>query len=119
MTISILYVDDDTDYHIIVSKFFEREADLSVAFCSTAHAALEILEQESFDVIVSDYQMPVMDGISLLKEVRKRHERLPFILFTGRGREEVVIEAINNGADYYLQKGGDPVSQFTDLIHKI
>jgi len=119
MTISILYVDDDTDYHIIVSKFFEREADLSATFCSTAHAALDLLEHESFDVIVSDYLMPVMDGISLLKEVRKRHARLPFILFTGRGREEVVIQAINNGADYYLQKGGDFVSQFTDLIHKI
>ncbi|ABD42087.1 PAS/PAC sensor hybrid histidine kinase [Methanospirillum hungatei JF-1] len=119
MTISILYVDDDTDYHIIVSKFFKREADLSVTFCSTAHAALDLLEHELFDVIVSDYLMPVMDGISLLKEVRKRYGRLPFILFTGRGREEVVIQAINNGVDYYLQKGGDFLGQFTDLIHKI
>ncbi|HPP78630.1 PAS domain S-box protein [Methanospirillum sp.] len=119
MAISVLYVDDDTDYHLIVSKFFEREGGLSVTFCSSAQKALDVLTQESFDVIVSDYQMPVMDGLSLLKEVRKRYERLPFILFTGRGREEVAIAAINNGADYYLQKGGDPISQFTDLIHKI
>jgi PAS domain S-box-containing protein len=77
------------------------------------------LDKESFDVVVSDYQMPKMDGISFLKEVRARHGKLPFILFTGRGREEVVMDAVNFGADYYLQKGGDPLSQFTDMLHKI
>ena len=46
-------------------------------------------------------------------------EDIPFILFTGRGREEVVIEAINNGVDFYLQKGGDPKAQFAELGHKI
>ena len=60
-----------------------------------------------------------MDGIAFLKNVRKLYEDLPFILFTGKGREDVVIEAINNGADFYLQKGGDPKSQFVELGHKI
>jgi len=60
-----------------------------------------------------------MDGIAFLKAVRKQSGDLPFILFTGRGREEVVIEAINNGADFYLQKGGDPTAQFAELAHKI
>ena len=63
--------------------------------------------------------MPEMDGIAFLKIVRERFGDLPFILFTGRGREEVVIEAINNGVDFYLQKGGDPKSQFAELSHKI
>ena len=58
--------------------------------------------------------MPGMDGIELLKRVRKSFGNVPFILFTGRGREEVVIEAINNGVDFYLQKGGDPKAQFAD-----
>jgi len=60
-----------------------------------------------------------MDGIAFLKEVRKRYGDIPFILFTGRGREEVVIEAINNGVDFYLQKGGDAQAQFAELAHKI
>ena len=60
-----------------------------------------------------------MDGIAFLKAVRERFGDIPFILFTGRGREEVVIDAINNGADFYLQKGGDPKSQFAELSHKI
>jgi signal transduction histidine kinase len=63
--------------------------------------------------------MPEMDGITLLKQIRARTRDLPFILFTGKGREEVVIEALNNGADFYLQKGGDPKAQFTELEHKI
>lgn len=63
--------------------------------------------------------MPGMDGIELLKVIRERFGDIPFVLFTGRGREEIVIEAIESGADFYLQKGGDPVSQFAELAHKI
>jgi PAS domain S-box-containing protein len=61
----------------------------------------------------------LMDGIQFLVEVRTHFGLIPFILFTGRGREEVVIQAINNGANFYLQKGGDPTSQFAELRHKI
>ena len=63
--------------------------------------------------------MPEMDGIAFLKKVRTSGNTIPFILFTGRGREEVVIEAINSGVDFYIQKGGDPMAQFTELTHKI
>jgi len=52
--------------------------------------------------------MPGKDGITLLAEVRKHYGNIPFIRFTGKVREEVVIQAINNGADFYLQKGGEP-----------
>ena len=74
---------------------------------------------KSYDAIVSDYQMPGMDGIGFLKEVRSSGNTVPFILFTGRGREEVVIQALNEGANFYLQKGGDPIAQFAELSHKI
>jgi len=59
--------------------------------------------------------MPETNGIDFLKLIRSRDDPIPFILFTGRGREEVVIEALNSGADFYLQKGGDPSSQFKEL----
>lgn len=72
-----------------------------------------------FDAIVSDYQMPGMDGIAFLKAVRGSGNAIPFILFTGRGREEIVIEAIDAGVDFYVQKGGDPNAQFTELAHKV
>ena len=54
-----------------------------------------------------------------MKQVRATKPALPFILFTGRSREEIVILALNEGADFYIQKGGDPKAQFTELSHKI
>ena len=59
--------------------------------------------------------MPDMNGIEFLKKVRASGNTIPFVLFTGRGREEVVIEALNEGANFYLQKGGEPKSQFAEL----
>jgi len=85
----------------------------------SAQEALQSLDQKAYDVIVSDYQMPGMDGIQLLKSLRSTGNPIPFILFTGKGREEVVIEALNNGADSYLQKGGNVIAQFAELGNAI
>ncbi|MBN1166358.1 MAG: response regulator transcription factor [Methanospirillaceae archaeon] len=86
---------------------------------SSALIAKEMLKESSFDAVVSDYDMPEMNGIAFLKTIRSEYNDVPFILFTGKGREEVVIDAINNGADFYVQKGGDPKTQFAELAHKI
>lgn len=72
-----------------------------------------------YDAVVSDYEMPGMNGIEFLKTLRADGSDIPFIVFTGRGREEVVIEALNEGADYYLQKGGKPRPVFIELAHMI
>jgi PAS domain S-box-containing protein len=117
--ISVLYVDDEQGFLEIAQLFLEQSGDFSVKTAISAQEALECPAIRSCDAIVSDYQMPGMDGIAFLKAVRERFGDIPFILFTGRGREEVVIEAINNGADFYLQKGGDPTAQFAELAHKI
>ena len=63
--------------------------------------------------------MPRMNGISFLKILRASGNTTPFIIFTGKGREEVVIEALNSGADFYIQKGGQPKSQFAELSNKV
>jgi PAS domain S-box-containing protein len=116
---SLLYVDDEPDLLDLCKLFLEREGEFSVATVTSAKSALQALSERTFDAIISDYQMPAMDGIEFLKQVRKDFKDIPFILFTGKGREEVVIEAINNGADFYLQKGGAPRAQFSELSHKI
>jgi PAS domain S-box-containing protein len=117
--IRVLYVDDEPDLLDIGKIYLERFEDLAVTTINNAPDAIRLLEQEKFDAIISDYQMPGMNGIQFLVEVRKRFGPVPFILFTGRGREEVVIQALNSGADFYLQKGGEPKSQFAELSHKI
>jgi PAS domain S-box-containing protein len=116
---SILYVDDEQCLLDLGRLFLERSGECRVATSTSARESLASPSIRSYDLIISDYQMPDMDGISFLKAVREQFGDIPFILFTGRGREEVVIEAINNGADFYLQKGGDPKSQFAELSHKI
>jgi DNA-binding response OmpR family regulator len=116
---TILYVDDEHDLLDLGKLFLERTKEFQVEIALSAKEALASPAFQSCDAIVSDYMMPEMDGIAFLKAVRERSGSLPFILFTGRGREEVVIEAINNGVDFYLQKGGDPKSQFAELSHKI
>jgi PAS domain S-box-containing protein len=117
--ISILYVDDEQDLLTVTKIFLERTGEFRVDTMTSAEEALNSPHIQSYDVIISDYQMPGMDGIAFLKIVRERFGTLAFILFTGRGREEVVIDAINNGADFYLQKGGEPKSQFAELTHQI
>nr|WP_320162044.1 PAS domain S-box protein [uncultured Methanoregula sp.] len=116
---SLLYVDDEPDLLEIGRLFLEDTGEFEVSTVESGQEALAHLGRVNFDAIVSDYQMPGMTGIELLKSVRKTSNDIPFILFTGRGREEVVIEAINNGTDFYLQKGGDPKSQFAELAHKL
>ncbi|OPX69677.1 MAG: sensory histidine kinase AtoS [Methanoregulaceae archaeon PtaB.Bin009] len=118
-SIRVLCVDDEPSLLALARMFLEKSGGFFVGTSTSAEEALDRHEIMSYDAIVSDYQMPGMDGIEFLKAVRLRFGDIPFILFTGRGREEVVIAAINNGADFYLQKGGDPKAQFAELAHKV
>ena len=117
--ITVLYADDEPVMLETLRLFLERDPEFRVVPVSSAKAALELLETTGCDAIISDYEMPEIDGIQFLKIVRKRYPRLPFIIFTGKGREEIVIESLNNGADYYVRKGGDPKAQFAELGSKI
>ena len=117
--ITILYVDDEESLLELGKIFLERNGQFAVDIITSASEALTLIGQKPYDAIISDYQMPEMDGIELLKHVRASGKTIPFILFTGRGREEVVIQALNEGADFYLQKGGSSLAQFTELAYKI
>ena len=115
----VLYVDDEPGLLSIGKLFLEREGEFAVDTLTSARDALEQLSTRRYDAIVSDYQMPGMDGITFLKQLKASGNTTPFIIFTGKGREEVVIEALNEGADFYLQKGGEPKAQFAELSNKI
>jgi PAS domain S-box-containing protein len=117
--IRVLYVDDEPALLELSRKFLQKNGNFQVDLLTSAGAALEHLQTNSYDAIVSDYQMPEMDGITFLKKLKASGNTTPFIFFTGKGREEVVIEALNEGADFYLQKGGEPKSQFAELSNKI
>ena len=115
----ILYVDDEEALLDITKIFLERDGEFSVETCSNPTLALDWIATKKYDVVVTDYEMPILNGIDLLKSIRARGIDTPVILFTGRGREIVAIDALNNGAAFYLQKGGDPKAQFAELKNMI
>ncbi|MFZ0004984.1 MAG: response regulator [Methanoregula sp.] len=117
--ISVLYVDDEPGLLEIGKIFLEKSGQFSVDIVTSAPDALAILATKTYDAILSDYQMPEMDGIEFLKSVRASGNTIPFLILTGRGREEIVIQALNEGANYYIQKGGKLVPQFTEIAHQI
>ncbi|WP_267639692.1 hybrid sensor histidine kinase/response regulator [Haloarchaeobius amylolyticus] len=118
-TVRVLCVDDDENYVELLSNYLEEENDrLETTAVTSAEAALSALEGTSFDCVVSDYDMPELDGLELLDRVRSTHEDLPFLLVTGKGSEEIASEAISEGVTEYLQKGTGR-EQFAVLANRI
>jgi len=117
--ISVLYVDDEPSLLDATKKFLEAKNDIIVETALNAREALDLLKTRTYDIIISDYQMPDIDGIEFLQMLRREKNTIPFIIFTGKGREEVVIEAYNAGADSYIAKGGAPKLLFMELARKI
>ncbi len=117
----VLMVDDEQAFLDQAELFLEEvNEDLEINKAFSASEGLELIEKNDYDVIVSDYQMPEMDGLEFLEIVKtERDMEIPFIFFTGKGREEVAMEALNLGADRYLKKGGDPKTQFKVLAQAI
>jgi PAS domain S-box-containing protein len=118
-TIRILLVDDDPNFIDMTATALEREdTRFSVETTTSVTEALEHIAEPAYDCIVSDYDMPAQNGIEFLESVRESAPDLPFILFTGKGSEEIASDAISAGVTDYLQKGGD-LSQFTVLSNRI
>ncbi|PSQ34203.1 hypothetical protein BRD08_10320 [Halobacteriales archaeon SW_10_66_29] len=116
--IHVVYVDDETGFADLASELLERETDrLSVESVTSADRALDRLDRD-VDCVVSDYDMPGTNGLELLEMVRGACPDLPFILFTGKGSEEIASEAISAGVTDYLQKEGG-TEQFAVLANRI
>jgi PAS domain S-box-containing protein len=116
---SILHVDDEPGFAEMAAQFLEREDDrFEVETATTASKGLDLLQDGDFDGVVSDYEMPEINGLEFLKSVREVSANLPFILFTGKGSEEIAADAISAGVTDYIQKqtGTD---QYTVLANRL
>jgi PAS domain S-box-containing protein len=117
--VELLHVDDDGAFLELVATHLEAAAErFEVATESDPERALERLRSSPPDCVVSDYEMPTMDGLELLRAVRETHRELPFVLFTGKGSEEIASEAVSAGVTDYIQKGGS-TEKFELLANRV
>lgn len=117
--IHLLHVDDDPAQTELVADFINRIDDrISVDSATGASEGFKLLEEIEFDCVVSDYDMPGQNGIEFLKTIREDDTSLPFILYTGKGSEEIASEAISTEATDYLQKGSG-IEQYELLVNRI
>ncbi|AZQ14785.1 PAS domain S-box protein [Halorubrum sp. PV6] len=117
--VRILHVDDEPDFLDLVAIYLERIDDaFEVRSETDVDAALDAVESDAIDCIVSDYDMPKTDGLAFLERVRDLDSTVPFILFTGKGSEEIASEAISAGVTDYIQKRA-AADQYTVLANRV
>ena len=117
--ISVLYVEDDISLLEIGKFLLEKDGSIEVDTCASVNDALRNISGKRYDVIISDYAMPVNNGMKFLKNLRSGGDTTPFFFFAGKGRKSVIIDALNLGADFYLEKAGNAKVQFEELAHEI
>ncbi len=117
--IRVLVVDDDPALLNVIGLFLEATGEIKTTLAREGREALHRMENEHFDVCISDFEMPEMDGISLLNEARYRGMDLPYILITGGRHGDVSSRARTAGADLVIKKIGDGDSFFQKLIDAV
>lgn len=117
--IRVLHVDDEPDFAELTATVLQREDDrFTVETATSASDGMDRLADSEFDCVVSDYEMPGLNGIEFLEAIHDEYPELPFILFTGRGSEVIASEAISAGVTDYLQKQGG-TEQYTVLANRV
>ena len=107
--IRVLHVEDDEQFAELTATYLARFEDrIAVETAADVDEGLDALASGEADCVVSDYDMPGRTGIEFLEAVRADRPNLPFILFTGKGSEDVASSAVSAGVTDYLQKGGGP-----------
>jgi len=115
----VLHVDDDQGLLEVSKQILLMENNFEIENAFSVDEAFEKLEKQTYDAIVSDYEMPRKNGLEFLRELREQHRETPFILFTGKGREDVAVKALNLGADSYINKAGSPETVYCELADAI
>ncbi|NMC21540.1 MAG: response regulator [Thermogutta sp.] len=100
----ILVVDDSAVDRRLICGLLERLSDVEVRTAQDGLEAAEMLDEQDFDLVITDMIMPGMHGLTLVERIRQRHPRVPVILITSQGSEEIALEALRRGAASYVPK---------------
>lgn len=101
---SVLVVDDAAVDRRLAGGILEKHGDITVHYASNGLEAVGHIEQQVPDVVVTDLQMPEMNGLELVEHVRRRYPLLPVILMTAHGSEDIAVQALQRGAASYVTK---------------
>jgi len=101
---TVLVVDDSPVDRHLAGKLLEKASGLMVAYASDGREALKVMDQKPPDLVLTDLQMPEMNGLELVEEIRNRHPQVPVILMTAHGSEEIAVQALQKGASSYVPK---------------
>ncbi len=115
---TILTVDDSAVDRRLVGGLLENEADFHVEYAAHGVEALEKLDRDVPDLVVTDLMMPRMNGLELVTAIRRQHPLVPVILMTSKGSEEIAVEALQRGAASYVPKR-TLAERLLDTIHKV
>ena len=120
LKMKILVVDDFGTMRRIIKNILRQIGYVNIFEADNGLSALEVLKQEKIEFIISDWNMPEMPGIELLKAVRASEEwkDLPFLLVTAEGKKENVLEAVKYKVTNYIVKPFTPET-FTEKINQI
>ena len=110
----VLLVDDERDFLEVLTRRLSKR-DVNVDGVSSGEAALQYLQERPIDVAVLDVRMPGMDGITLLREIKKLNPLIEVIMLTGHASLEVALEGMRSGAFDYLMKP----AEIDELLYKI
>ena len=113
----VLIVDDEEAYCDVLAMILQAEG-YHVRQCTKSKEVINILKTEEYDLIISDLIMPEMDGVALLKAVKKFRSNVYFIMLTAYGTIENAVEAMKQGAFTYAIKGSDP-EELLKEVHNI
>lgn len=101
---TILVVDDSAVDRRRAEKLLKKGGNVSVLTAANGREALDVLRQQRPDLVLTDVQMPEMDGLQLVEEVRAKYPAVPVILMTAHGSEEIAVQALQKGAASYVPK---------------
>jgi CheY-like chemotaxis protein len=100
----VLVVDDSAVDRHLASSLLEKRAGWTAVGVATGQEALAAMEREAPDLVLTDLQMPEMDGLKLVEEIRGKFPLVPVILMTAHGSEEIAVKALKKGASSYVPK---------------
>jgi len=116
MTEKVLLVDDEEEFIETLAERM-RTRGMEVSTTNSGANALQMVDDENYDVVVLDLKMPGIDGLEALKRIKRRRPDIQVVLLTGHATVEKGVEAIKEGALEFLEKPVD-LASLTEAIHK-